>query len=574
MRKIIKEKSKFHNFAFVFDYNEDDVTFCSQLKSSYQTGVFSFYGGKWRFNDLDIAWLIKNQFPDTEIEDTLVQPMLRHKIDKQKESLKVQLAEDIKTKESSSIGELHGVKGKLYEYQKIGVEFITNNEGNVILADSPGVGKTAQSLAYIAHNKIEKTLVICPASVKYNWANEVKKWTNLSPVVLKSSMIKKDGDTSEILKMIQKNDVSIINYDSLKKFLDLLCSLRWDATIIDEVHYCKSNTAQRTKYVKELARRIPRKILLSGTPMLSRPVELYNSLYMLDPKNWNNYYNYTKRYCGGFQSRWGYDTSGATNIDELRSKISKYFLRRTKEEVLKELPPKQFTDVPVELSAEDRFKYDLAMDDFKSYLTDVKKKKNDEVDRSLSAETLVRMNELRMIASSGKISAAVELIQNIIDGGEKVLVFSNFNEPLEKMHRDFGDKALLLTGKTDEFLRQKMVDEFQNNPDKKVFFGGMKSSGVGITLTAASNVIFLDLSWLPSDHVQAYGRAHRIGNISESINIYQLIAQDTVDQYTSDVLKEKQIIFDKLFDSKESDNSVSQSSLFDDVMKKMFKKYD
>lgn len=572
MKKILIEKTKYHEYAFTFSFDENVLRFCQQLKASYPVGSLSFYESKWRFTDLGIAWLIKNQFEDVELDDSIVQPMLTYKVEKEKDSLKAKIAENIKQKEKSSI-KLKNVKGELYDFQKIGVEFFDNNDGNAILADQMGAGKTAQAISYAAHKGFEKILVICPASLKYNWAKEVKKWTHLSSVVLKSSMIKKEGETTEVLKMIQENNVIIINYDSLRKFLDLFCSLRWDIMIVDECHMIKSNTAQRTKYVKELARRVPRKILLSGTPMLSRPVELFNSLHMMDPKTWNNYYSYTRRYCGGYNSRWGYDVSGATNIEELRDKISRYFLRRTKEEVLKDLPPKQFSDIEVDLSVEDRFKYDLAMEDFKSYLTDVKKKKDEDVERSLAAENLVRVNELRTIASKGKIDAAIELIQNIIESGEKVLVFSNFNDPLEKMHNHFKLNSFLLTGKTDEFIRQTMVDEFQSNPEKKIFFGGIKSAGVGITLTAASNVIFLDYSWLPSDHAQAMDRAHRIGTKAESINVYQLIANDTIDQYVKEVLEEKQEIFDKLFNGKDCPEAeeAKQVNLFDAVMKKIKK---
>jgi len=342
---------------------------------------------------------------------------------------------------------------------------------------------------------------------------------------------------------------------------------------MDEFHYIKNRRAQRTKYAKEIAKRVPGLLLLSGTPLLSRPEELFNGLNLLDGLTWNNWFNFTKKFCGGHFGRFGYETKGATNIEELREKISPYFLRRTKEEVLPDLPPKRYIDLPVKLDDKTREKYTIAKNNFVKYLRETKKKTNEEIMKSLFAETLVKLNELRMITSEGKIEYAKEVINNILDGGEKVVVFSVYNQPLEQLKETFGESAVLLTGNTEQKERARVIEEFQNNPNKKIFLGGIKSAGIGITLTAASNVLFCDYSWVPADHAQAMDRTHRIGQKADSITIYQLYAKDTIDHNMKNLLEKKQSIFDKIVGGDDSEIK-KEHSMISDITNIMRQEYE
>jgi len=548
-----KFKDITYRYSFEFDFDWDIIIFLRYLKEMYGYRRVTFIEKMWRISDIEIIQKIIEEYPKIEI-DKVIEGKLEYR--KQQE----QFDKGEKTKQQMEKAEaidLSGINGELYPYQKVGVKFLVDSDGKAILSDLMGLGKSIQSLAYIVHEKVKKTLVICPASVKGSWKNEILKWTELKPFVIDS----KDGITP---KDFNKHDVFIVNYDILKKYIDLLVSLRFEAMIVDECHMIKSPKAIRSKAVNLIAKNISKRILLSGTPMLSRPVELFNSLQLVDPKTWNDYWSYTKRYCSAFQSKWGWDVSGASNIDELKERISGYFLRRTKEEVLPWLPKKQHIDLPVDISNIKEYK--KALYSFVDYLREVKKKTTPEIKKTLQAEKLARLGELRKLITSGKIQVATEVINNIVESGEKLLVFSCYNEPLEYFKKKFGDKAVMITGKTKVEERGDIVDSFQNNKDVRVFLGGVHSAGVGITLTAASSVLFIDYDWVPANMDQCEDRCHRIGQEVENIKIYQLYAENTIDSYIRDMLAEKREIFDKLIGGESS-----RQSVVGDLLKKIEK---
>lgn len=436
---------------------------------------------------------------------------------------------------------INNVKGQLYEYQKDGIEFLLNSGGRALLADSPGVGKTAQALGYIAHTGHRRSLIVCPASVKFAWESEVAKWTKLESFVV--------GPHTDLDDIPFEVNCVIINFDILKKFFNEFMKYKWDCLVVDEAHLVKNPSAQRSKMVRTIAKGIPNVIMLTGTPVLSRPVEMFNMLNMLDPKTWNSYYSYAVRYCGGKQGYWGFEAKGATNLVELKDRIGKYFLRRTKEEVLPNLPQKNRIEIPIDLPKEERKQYELVESNLVAYLKTYKKEKtNNDIAKSLAAEKLVKINLLREINTMGKIPTAQEIIDGIIESGEKVIVFSSFNGPLVELHEANEDMSVLLLGDTPIEERGPMVKKFQEDPETKIFFGGTRSAGVGITLTAASNVIFLDLPWNPADLDQCENRAHRPGAKYQSLNIYQIISHDSIDGFMKKLLGKKQDIIDRLID--------------------------
>ena len=437
-----------------------------------------------------------------------------------------------------------GLNGELYNFQLKGVEFFIRNNGRAILADECGVGKSVQALAYVAHEKLSKVLIICPASVKYAWESEIKKWIDSSSFVINS----KTKLTEEI---INSYNIFVINYDLLLKFFPLLSITKFDCLIGDESHYIKSPSTRRCKLVRKLSKNIPKILLLSGTPMLNRPVELFSSLNLIDPKTWNNWWEYSRRFCNGHQTHWGYyDCSGATNIAELREKISKYFLRRTKAQVLPELPPKTYINLPVELKNDYQVKYKFAEKNLIEYLRNIKNKTEAEINKSLQAEALVKLNELRQIASEGKIEYSQEIIENIIQGGEKVVVFSVYNKPLLQLKEYFKSKAVMIIGSTSEQERRENIKRFQNDRSCLIFLGGTHSAGIGITLTAASSVFFIDFDFVPANMQQSQDRIHRPGQTANKIFIYQLFAKDTIDEHSVKILDRKQKLFNQLIERK------------------------
>lgn len=552
--KITAEKSKYHRFALYYDYAPDRLEFCRSLKDSFGWEKFSYdsEGRRWVFSDPLFVRLFKENYPTINVEPVVVNTMIKEGHAANEMFSREHAIESIKDKKDTTFS-VKGLKSELYPYQRVGVEFLTVSGGRAIIADAPGLGKTAQALAYIKHEKYERTLVVCPASVKFAWENEVQKWTNLSSVAIESKTKLHEIDSSV--------NVWVINYDLLKKFLPELKKIRFDCLIGDEAHMVKSAQAQRTKAFIQIARHIPSVVMLTGTPLLSRPVELFTLLHIIDPKSWNNYYNYVRAYCNAHQTRFGFDVSGASNIDELYGKIRRYFLRRRKEEVLTDLPNKNRIAYPVEMSTEIGKLYREAERNLGAYLKNHSGKQPAAIAKVMQAEKLAQLNVLRQLCANGKLETAYDIIDSIIESGEKVLVFSSFIEPLNKLHDRYGDKSVMLTGQTPIADRGPIVNRFQKDDSIKVFLGGIKSAGVGITLTAASNVVFLDYSWNPADHQQAEDRAHRIGQ-KASVNVYQLFAKDTIDEKLQKVLEKKQKIFDRLIEGEvpqkeEGDESIS-----------------
>jgi len=545
---------------FDYDFSLQNLEFCRYIKSTVGWEKFNFFNSKWRFNDLVVVEMLKGRYPELEIDEETKVDLQKYELQKQADELLVSEGNKIKEKTDTDLV-INNVIGELRPYQKVAVQFFINNNGRAILADEMGSGKTFTALAYVAHTEKKKILVICPASVKYSFENEVKKWTKLKPFVIDSKLKKKKVD---MMQLVNDHDIFIINYDIVKSYLVFLKNINWDCLIADEFHYIKNNNAQRTKAVKEIALNIPSILLLSGSPFLNRPLELFNGLNLMDSTKWNNWFEYTKKFCQGHQSPFGWDARGASNIAELQQKISRYFLRRMKKEILPELPPKQLVDFPVELDPEKKFEYDLVEDSFVEYLKEIKNKKKDEITKTLQAEKLCKLSELRQITSQGKIKATEELIKQILDKNEKVVVFSNFNAPLIALEKVFKDVSVRLTGDTPEMMRKFSIEAFQNDPNIKIFFGGMKSAGTGITLTAASNVIMIDFSYVPADHLQSMDRIHRIGQTANSVNIYQIYAKNTIDEKMKELLIGKQAIFDQIFNDGKGDGT---KSLVNDLLK-------
>ena len=550
--RIYKEPTTNFRYVFDFPFTHTIVNHCRDIKLKVGRQQFNFIQKKWRFNDLNIVTLITTRCPGVAVDMNMMEDIDKFEIEQKQLKIRLKKAEKLKKATDSDIN-IVGTKGDLYPYQKVGVEFLINNDGKAILADTMGLGKTLQTLAYISTEKLKKTLVVAPASVKYVWEKEVKKWTKLSPIVIESK--------SSLSTLVHaSHDVFIINYDILKRFFNEIHALRWDCLVCDEFHYIKNSAAQRTKLTKIIASNIPRILLLSGTPLLSRPVELFNGLSLMDPVKWNDWFAFTKRYCGGKQGYWGgWEAKGATNIEELQSRISRYFLRRKKEEVLTELPPKTFIDVPVEMNEIDRHDYEAILNDFQEYLEEVKGNTDDETKKSSQANKLVKLNKLRQATTAAKYNTALEMITDMIDNGEKVVVFSVYNDPLNKLKEKFKSKAVLLTGKTDKDGRKNAVEKFQENDKVRLFLGGMKSAGVGITLTAASNVLFIDYSWVPADHEQAADRIHRIGQTAENVTIYQLYVRGTIDAFMQEMLEEKKELFKRLIDEKPGGTNIKEN---------------
>lgn len=554
------EKEIIGKFKYVFDFAFDMsvVNFCRQIKEKKGFKSLSFLDRKWRFNDISIMHLLLKEYPQIEVHANMQEDIELFELGKKQEEVQIKKGKRLKEVMNSNI-QINNIKGELYGFQKATVDWIINNKGRGLVSLDMGCGKTFCSLAYIAHTKKEKTLIIVPSSMKYSWADEISKWTKLKALVINSK--------SELgLEEYNDHDIIILNYDILKKFLIFLTSVKFDCLIVDESTYIKNPSSIRSKAVKKISQRIESVILLSGSPILNRTIELYTSLNILDQEAWNDYYGFARRYCAAYQSRWGLDVSGASNIPELKERIDKYIIRKRKEDVLKDLPSKKFINVPIQLENGIQKKYQLLENSLRAYLRNAKNKTRAEIRKSLLAETLVKLNELRQLTSEGKIESTKELIQSILDSGEKVIVFSSFISPIKTLEDYFRKESVMIIGSTSGIDRKEAIDKFQNNSETKIFFGGINSASMGITLTAASNVIFIDFDWTPENMRQGYSRCDRIGQKADSISIYQMVALNTVDQKMLKILKEKQGIIDKLIDGKVIVTKQKEGTILKDII--------
>ncbi|MEA3340004.1 MAG: DEAD/DEAH box helicase [Chloroflexota bacterium] len=434
----------------------------------------------------------------------------------------------------------HFGNGKeMMPFQRAGLEFAEATGGNCLISDSMGLGKTVEALSYLAlHPEMRPAVIVCPASLKLNWQREAEAWLE-------------EDDRIEVInggKVHELDaDIVIINYDILKKWLPELQRIEPQIFIADESHAVKNKKAARSKAAKELADTIPHKILLTGTPVLNRPEELWHQLQIIDPDSYpdKRFFQWHKRYADAKQLHFGrktvWDFSGASNLEELAASLKTIMIRRTKDQVLKELPAKRRSTVLIPI--DNRKEYDRADKEFLEWMTE--QKGAEAAERASHVEQLAKIEYLRQIAVKGKMKQALAWIENFLASGEKLVVFATHKATIDTLVSEFSECAVKIDGSASSERRQAVVDSFQNDPETRLFVGNIQAAGVGITLTAASNVVFLELGWTPALHDQAEDRCHRIGQDS-SVNIYYLMADKTIDASIAAMLESKREVIDQI----------------------------
>lgn len=445
-----------------------------------------------------------------------------------------------------------GLRGKLYPFQKKGVAFIERKDGRALIADEMGLGKTVQALAWLQlHPEKRPAIVICPASVKLGWVREALTWMTHPNVEV---LIGKTPWKT-------RGDVIVMNYDILSKdWIVQLRKINPQVLITDECHYFKNNSANRTKMVKLLAKNIPHIIALSGTPILSRPSEAYNAIRLIAPKIFPSYADFADEYCNRKPTPFGWDDSGSSNTDKLHSiLVDTIMLRRLKADVLKELPPKQLSYVPILINNE--YAYRAAEADFIGYIEETKGDKA--ARRAERAKQFAEIEGLKQLSMKGKLKEAIHWIREFLEvGEEKLVVFAIHKFVIDALMEEFKDIAVKVDGSVSTSKREKAKNDFQNNPAIRLFVGNIKAAGVGLTLTAASNAVILELPWTPGDLTQAEDRIHRITQ-SKSVTIHYLLASNTIEEKLSALLDEKRKTLDAVLDGKET----SKESLLEELMK-------
>lgn len=434
------------------------------------------------------------------------------------------------------------------DHQKIAIEkLLANNK--FILADDMGLGKTTSAVIASLESGAKKVLIVCPASLKINWDREIKNYSDRKVLIVEG---RKWGSTF---------DYYIINYDIIKNYhttdksedsddYKLLVNANFDLAIVDEAHYISNTTANRTRLLNDVLEQIPKVWLLTGTPMTSRPINYFNLLKIVESPLTLNWQSYVIRYCKGFQFRVGqrkvWNSSGASNLDELRERTKNLVLRRMKTDIL-DLPEKIVTPIFIDLESK---MYKEEMDDFTRITKDKEEKETLTV-------TLNRLMRVRQLIAYEKVPYTCEIIDKCLEQGKKVIVLTNFTMTLEMIHEKYKKNSVTLDGRMSKERKQEAVDKFQNDDKIKVFIGNIKAAGVGITLTAAEVVIMNDLSFVPADHSQGEDRAYRYGQ-KNSVLVYYPVFDNTIERIIYNILQRKKNVIDQVMGDGEYSESFSK----------------
>jgi SWI/SNF-related matrix-associated actin-dependent regulator 1 of chromatin subfamily A len=432
------------------------------------------------------------------------------------------------------------------DHQKKAIEKLVGND-KFILADDMGLGKTTSTVIASLESDVKKILIVCPASLKINWMREIENYTDKTISIIEG---KKWVDAEYV----------IVNYDILKNFHSTkkdekskIVESNFDLIIMDEAHYIQNKKAQRTKIANDIVKKIGKIWLLTGTPMTSRPMNYFNLLDLVDSPVADNWMAYAIRYCEGYQFNVGnkkiWNVNGASNLEELRDRTKPNVLRRLKEDVL-DLPEKIITPIYLRLKSKD---YENLMGEYYEWY------ENSDESTSLTVQ-FSKLMKVRQIIAEEKINNTIEVAENILNQGKKVIIFTNFTDTLNKINDHFGKKSVKLDGKMSKTSRQHSVDEFQNNDKVTVFVGNLKAAGVGITLTSAEAVIMNDLSFVPSDHSQAEDRSYRYGQKS-NVSIFYPIFENSIESIIYDILSRKKHVFETVMGDNQNTESVAEQIL-------------
>jgi SWI/SNF-related matrix-associated actin-dependent regulator 1 of chromatin subfamily A len=440
-------------------------------------------------------------------------------------------------------------------HQKEAIEKLVSTR-RFILADDMGLGKTTSTIIAALETGAKKILIVCPASLKINWEREIANYSDRTCYI------------AEGKKFSTEADFVIVNYDILKNFHNkedkensLLLQSNFELVILDEAHMVSNAQAQRTKLINDFTKNIKRVWLLTGTPMTSRPINYYNLLNIIESPVAQNWMAYAIRYCQGFQFRAGnrkvWNVTGASNLEELRDRTSKQILRRLKENVL-DLPDKIITPVYLRTSSKE---YKDLMGEYYEWLENKKEESS-----SLTVQ-FSKLMKVRKVIANEKVKDTIEFVQNIIDQGKKVIIFTNFTDTLQLIHNHFGKESVYLDGSCNKVQRQYAVDQFQENEKIKVFVGNLKAAGVGLTLTAAEAVIMNDLSFVPAEHAQAEDRAYRYGQ-KNNVLVYYPIFENTIEGVIYDILNNKK----KVIGTVMGDELQESGDIVEEILKLINKK--
>ncbi|KAM3722857.1 SWI/SNF-related matrix-associated actin-dependent regulator of chromatin subfamily A-like protein [Dirofilaria immitis] len=418
----------------------------------------------------------------------------------------------------------------LFPYQRLGVIYGVMKRGRLLLADEMGLGKSIQALGIARYFKCDwPLLIICPSSVKFSWLNQFESFL---PDINEIAIIEKGSDRLPLKKT--KQTVIIMSYDLMVSKQSHLIEYDFKAIIFDESHLLKDTNAQRTKVATNISKKALRVILLTGTPALSRPVELFSQIRIIDSKMFPNYRDFAIRYCDGKRGRYSFEAKGCTNSDELAIILTgSVMLRRLKKDVLSDLPVKRREVVNL---TDDSIYTNI------SKLREAKTAYSGAKDNDTKHQRLVDYYYETGIAKAKSVARYI-IDHYFYDGApkRKLLIFAHHQVVLDMISMDVAKKGLRsirIDGATASRSRDEQCRLFQENDDVMVAILSITAAGIGVTLTAATIVVFAELHWNPGTLKQAEDRAHRLGQ-KDSVFVQYLIAKGTADDILWPLIQKK-----------------------------------
>ncbi len=456
----------------------------------------------------------------------------------------------------------HHLKVEPYPYQLEGIAYGLSRK-RIFIGDEPGLGKTLQSIGIVDTANAYPCLVICPSSLKINWQREFEKFTDKRALVLDNAT----RTTWPYLLRMQMHHVAIVNYESLRKYFV------WDvqgsrsgfrlkdvvftpdtqlfrSVIIDESHRVKDATAQQTIFTKGICTGKPYVICLSGTPVVNRPEDLVSQLSIM-----NRLIEFGGK--SKFLADFGTEDS---DLALLSSQLyDRCLIRREKAKVLTQLPAKTRSDLYVDIS--NRPEYDLAASDLAEYLRQYQECTERDIRRKMRMEALVRFMTLRSIAARGKVKQAIDFVRVFLASGKPLILFCSLHDIVNELKQAFPE-AVTVTGRDSMVSKQAAVDSFQQGRSQLIICS-IKAAGVGLTLTASSNVAFVELPWTYADCCQCEDRAHRIGQ-RDNVTCYYLLGRSTIDHALYRIIHRKKSIANEIMAS--SDDIPEDEQYFDELI--------
>jgi len=441
------------------------------------------------------------------------------------------------------------IKAELLPYQRAGVSYASNAR-RTFIADEMGLGKTLQAIATIEYVQDSyPAVVVCPPSLILNWQAEYNRWLPDRKVAVVTN--RKDFPDNGTY------DVVVVGYSNITKWEKELSRHR--SYVFDESHYCKTVTAQRTKSAQKIAKSAPKEgivLCLTGTPVTNRPSEYASQLDILGRlKEFGGLWGFYRRYCNAYQDSFGqWNITGHSHLDELNDKLRGVcYIRRTKDQVLSELPPVIHSPVVVEGSAAAMKEYKKAEADIVKYLVDRAKEIARELGEPVgsaaviarikaeSNEHLVRLSVLRRISARAKMPVVEEWVQQRIDDGKKVVIAAHHRDIVDELARKFGNLRIQGGMSVEEVEEQKR--KFQTLPvsEAPVIVLSIQAAKTGHTLTSAQDVLFVELPWTPADVDQTYSRCHRLGQKGSVVATYML-TDGTIDEEIYSLIERKRSV--------------------------------